>query len=352
MGAEATACRLPAPALPTRSPCPTLGRPDAARRSTAALNVPPLPPVPPVPLRHDGTDHLLAQGFAYGSVGGASTFRGVQTARAGFRGLVCCAVPFKPVVERACKARASLPHPASTVGQAALRSDIRAVVVPAQSRDRGSIQSYREKPSVRGTASRSLCIARTSIGCVLCHGSRWTRTSFFSVSADMFTRAGTTLPCGGPWAWRLAAPRGRRAAREGATQVDGGTRATAGLPFHYTRFRYCADTILTKSTSDVPLRRRVSHTGAQLWPLRRKNSTVPDTNRPAPMRRTGDGKSLNLAFDGKTRRSKQGPALCAYWLLGRGSERGQHGALCRARPALGASAPAPGSATKSPPTAH
>ena len=70
------------------------------------------------------------------------------------------------------------------------------------------------------------------------------------------------------------------------------------------------------------------------------------------MRRTGDGKSLNLAFDGKTRRSKQGPALCAYWLLGRGSERGQHGALCRARPALGASAPAPGSATKSPPTAH
>ena len=49
------------------------------RRSTAALNVPPVLPVPPVPLRHDGTDHLPAQGFAYGSVGGASTFRGVQT---------------------------------------------------------------------------------------------------------------------------------------------------------------------------------------------------------------------------------------------------------------------------------
>ena len=151
MGAEATACRLPAPALPTRSPCPTLGRPDAARRSTSALNVPPLPPVPPVPLRHDGTDHLPAQGFAYGSVGGASTFRGVQTARAGFRGLVCCAVPFKPVVERACKARASLPHPASTVGQAVLRSDIRAVVVPA--RDCVAATEGRSSPTAKNRRS-------------------------------------------------------------------------------------------------------------------------------------------------------------------------------------------------------
>ena len=224
MGAEATACRLPAPALPTRSPCPTLGRPDAARRSTSALNVPPLPPVPPVPLRHDGTDHLPAQGFAYGSVGGASTFRGVQTARAGFRGLVCCAVPFKPVVERACKARASLPHPASTVGQAVLRSDIRAVVVPARDCVAGFTQRQRVDPVLprktvgpSRTASRSLCIARTSIGCVLCHGSRWTRTSFFSVSADMFTRAGNTAVQD---RGRLAARPAPRAARTGATQVD------------------------------------------------------------------------------------------------------------------------------------
>ena len=142
MGAEATACRLPAPALPTRSPCPTLGRPDAARR------------------------------------------------------LVCCAVPFKPVVERACKARASLPHPASTVGQAVLRSDIRADCVAATEGRSSPTAKNREKPrktvGPSRTASRSLCIARTSIGCVLCHGSRWTRTSFFSVSADMFTRAGNT----------------------------------------------------------------------------------------------------------------------------------------------------------------
>jgi len=49
------------------------------RRSTSALNVPPVPPVPPVPLRHDGTDHLPVQSIAYGSVGGPSTFRGVQS---------------------------------------------------------------------------------------------------------------------------------------------------------------------------------------------------------------------------------------------------------------------------------
>ena len=175
MGAEATACRLPAPALPTRSPCPTLGRPDAARR------------------------------------------------------LVCCAVPFKPVVERACKARASLPHPASTVGQAVLRSDIRAVVVPARDCVAGFTQRHRVDPVLprktvgpSRTASRSLCIARTSIGCVLCHGSRWTRTSFFSVSADMFTRAGNTaVQDRGPRLAQLAAsPRPARAARTGATQVD------------------------------------------------------------------------------------------------------------------------------------
>ena len=173
MGAEATACRLPAPALPTRSPCPTLGRPDAARR------------------------------------------------------LVCCAVPFKPVVERACKARASLPHPASTVGQAVLRSDIRAVVVPARDCVAGFTHATegRSSPLPRKTvgpsrtASRSLCIARTSIGCVLCHGSRWTRTSFVSVSADMFTRA-------------LQA-RGRE--HRASPRRPGVARATrAGLPFHYT----------------------------------------------------------------------------------------------------------------------
>ena len=67
------------------------------------------------------------------------------------------------------------------------------------------------------TASRSLCIARTSIGCVLCHGSRWTRTSFFSVSADNSSRAPGTLPCRTVGVWQLAAP---RAARTGATQVD------------------------------------------------------------------------------------------------------------------------------------
>lgn len=67
------------------------------------------------------------------------------------------------------------------------------------------------------TASRSLCIARTSIGCVLCHGSRWTRTSFFSVSADMFTRAGNTAVQD---RGRLAARPAPRAARTGATQVD------------------------------------------------------------------------------------------------------------------------------------
>ena len=191
------------------------------------ISVPPLPPVPPVPLRHDGTDHLPAQGFAYGSVGGASTFRGVQTARAGFRGLVCCAVPFKPVVERACKARASLPHPASTVGQAVLRSDIRAVVVPARDCVAGFTHATegRSSPLPRKTvgpsrtASRSLCIARTSIGCVLCHGSRWTRTSFFSVSADMFTRAGNTAVQDRGRLAARAAPRARRE-RWSATQVD------------------------------------------------------------------------------------------------------------------------------------
>ena len=194
------------------------------RRSTAALNVPPVLPVPPVPLRHDGTDHLPAQGFAYGSVGGASTFRGVQTARAGFRGLVCCAVPFKPVVERACKARASLPHPASTVGQAVLRSDIRAVVVPA--RDCVAATEGRSSPLPRKTvgpsrtASRSLCIARTSIGCVLCHGSRWTRTSFFSVSADMFTRAGNTA----------VQDRGRLAARRPARGANGSNASGRAEP--------------------------------------------------------------------------------------------------------------------------
>jgi hypothetical protein len=45
------------------------------RRSTAAA-----PPPTPPPLRHDGTDHLPEQiGISYGSVGGASTFSGVQT---------------------------------------------------------------------------------------------------------------------------------------------------------------------------------------------------------------------------------------------------------------------------------
>ena len=183
------------------------------RRSTAALNVPPVLPVPPVPLRHDGTDHLPAQGFAYGSVGGASTFRGVQTARAGFRGLVCCAVPFKPVVERACKARASLPHPASTVGQAVLRSDIRAVVVPA--RDCVAATEGRSSPTAKNRRSVAY---RVEIALYCSNLDRMCFVPWFTVDTYIifqrkrrYVHARREHCRAGPWASGSSPPRARGA---------------------------------------------------------------------------------------------------------------------------------------------
>ena len=78
---------------------------------------------------------------------------------------------------------------------------------------------------------------------------------------------------------RVGAATAPRARAKPKGEQGRGTRATAGLPFHYTRFRYCADTILTKSTSDVPLRPAREPYGAALA------SAAQELDRPAPTAR-------------------------------------------------------------------
>ena len=221
MGAEATACRLPAPALPTRSPCPTLGRPDAARRSTSVCR----PSRPSRLCRYATMARTTCRRRALrtaqlGVPALFVAFRRRVRASEGWCAVRCHSNLWSSVRVRLARPCLTQPAPwgkrsfAQTSGQSSYPRET------ASQRQRVDPVLPRKTVGPSRTASRSLCIARTSIGCVLCHGSRWTRTSFFSVSADMFTRAGNTA----------VQDRGRLAARRPARGANGSNASGRAEP--------------------------------------------------------------------------------------------------------------------------